>query len=165
MVLFARAPVPDAIPPGSQMKTHTPAVSHRTRLSRTATLALFLFALPCTSCATISNGTTTTISIDSTLTGSRVYVDGVPYETPVELKLSNRTPHVIHGPDWKSYELDPVPAEAAWVGSSYLCIIPPVGLAALLIDAATGSNWTLTPNRINVTSGEATPNPNRRDKQ
>ena len=136
----------------------------RTRLAVATNLILMGILSLCPSCATISNGTTTIVSIESEPAGKRIYVDGVPYETPVELELTNRKPHVVHGPDWKSYEIDPVRCEAAWIGSSYLCIIPPVGLAALLIDGATSANWTLTPHRINVTSGRTIPNPNRKDK-
>ena len=142
-------------------RTHT--CVRQTLLSKVAALVLLATPMLHTSCATISNGSTTVVSIESDPAGTRVYVDGVPYETPVELVLSNRTPHVVHGPDWKTYEIDPVRSEAAWT-SSWLCIIPPIGLPALLIDAATSSNWTLTPNRINVTSGVSTPNPNRKDK-
>lgn len=125
-------------------------------------LALFLLLLN-SACATARNGTTTLIKVAGDPAGERIYVDGVPYTTPVELELSNREPHVVHGPDWKSYEISPVPAKAAW-SSVWLCIIPPIGLPALFVDAFTSANWTLTPHRIDITTGETTPNENRRDK-
>lgn len=116
-------------------------------------LTLNIFALLLSACGTIGNGTHQTVQILSDPLGAKFTVlpSGKTGSTPAKVELKRSSDHEIR------FEHAEYPARKIYVrrtlsrGAAYSnSFVPFVGIIGLGIDAATGAQFNLVPNPINV---------------
>lgn len=105
-----------------------------------------------TSCATIISGTTQKVSLSSNPSLANVYIDEIKVgKTPYVAKLERKTEHTvkIELAGYKPYETTLTRKFNAWyIGNIFIG-----GLIGLVVDAATGSIYNLSPNQVNAAMG------------
>lgn len=119
-------------------------------MSRVALLALL--ALSASGCATIMHGTNQQVGFSSTPSQAVVKVDGVSMgSTPIIAKLSRKKPHVVRLEldGYQPYETTLTKSVSGWVWGNLVF----GGLPGLIIDAATGGLYDLSPDQVQATLG------------
>ena len=110
--------------------------------------ALIVCLLVATSCAALFNGSRGKVHVNSNPSGAEVYVDGMHHgRTPATLKLDSKKSHVVtlkSGGKEESYTLDNK------LGAGWIILDVLGGILPVVIDAATGSWYTLQPREINA---------------
>ncbi len=108
------------------------------------TLALFILS----GCATMFKGSVQTIPVMSQPAGAEVIVDGVSYgNTPLQLRLkTNKTYVVTVRNDGKERTF----TITNQIGTMWVVLDVLAGLVPVVVDAATGTWYELSPEQINV---------------
>jgi hypothetical protein len=110
-------------------------------------LTLFSIVL-ITSCATIIHGAKQDVSITSTPSSAKITIDGrYVGETPMTKRLKRKDIHyvTVELPDYKPYQVTLKRKLDVWVAGNLVF----GGLVGLVIDAATGAMYRLTPKYVN----------------
>ncbi len=106
---------------------------------------MVLFLL--TNCATIINGSRQSVSISSTPSNATVVIDGMEMgNTPYAADLARKEEHVvqINLPGYLPYEVRLTKKVDAIIAGNIIL----GGLIGLIVDAATGSMYKLTPDQV-----------------
>lgn len=123
-------------------------------------VSFLLVFLSVTSCATIFKGATDPINFGSTPTGAEVYVDGkLMGKTPIKFELTSKKTYVI---DFKFEGQTKTVNLTNKVGAGWIILDVLCGLVPVIVDAATGSWYQLTPKNVNVdfkSPGQFEPSP------
>jgi hypothetical protein len=129
------------------------------RVSKYASVLLVFLLV--TSCATIFKGATDPINFGSNPVGAEVYVDGkLMGKTPLNLELTSKKTYVI---DFKIGDQTKTVNLTNKVGVGWIILDVLAGLVPIIVDAATGSWYQLSPKDINVdftSPGKFEPSPN-----
>lgn len=111
-------------------------------------LALFVLQT-LTGCAAIFNGDRSQVQVNSKPSGAKVQVDGMDYgETPIQLKLDEKKSHVVtitNGGVTKTYSI------GKKIGAGWIILDVLGGIIPVVIDAATGAWYNVSPDEINAT--------------
>lgn len=111
-------------------------------------LSVLLAFLLITSCATIFKGATDPVNFGSNPVGAEVYVDGkLMGKTPLNLELTSKKTYVI---DFKLDGQTRTVNLTNKVGAGWIVLDVLFGLIPIIVDAATGSWYMLTPKNLNV---------------
>jgi len=98
-------------------------------------------------CATIMHGNLQEINFLSSPEGAMVKVDGVDVgKTPIAKELSRKSTHVVHivMPGYETYEMKIEKKVSGWLFGNIIF----GGIVGLIVDAATGSLYNLTPEQV-----------------
>jgi len=109
-----------------------------------STLGALVLLASAAGCATILAPKTTQVSFDSAPPGADVYVDGARVgSTPTVAGLSNSAPHVakVQKAGYKESSCHFAPS----VGVGWLVLDVVLGVVPVIVDAATGSWYSVTP--------------------
>jgi len=113
-----------------------------------------------TSCATVFKGATDEVNFASNPAGAEVYIDGkLMGKTPINFELTSKKTYVI---DFKFEGKTKTVNLANKVGAGWIILDVLCGLVPVIVDAATGSWYTLSQKNINVdftSSGRFEPSP------
>jgi len=120
-------------------------------MKKTLVTALLLGAIaPCfTGCATIMDGSSQTVGISSTPSGALVTVDGRTIgNTPLTIDLKRKDNHTVKIAldGYHPYEMTLIKKTNSWVWGNIVF----GGLIGLVVDAASGSMYKLTPEQVNA---------------
>lgn len=124
-------------------------MSYSLKITTTVLLLLFL-----TSCGTIIHGTTEQVGVTSSPSGATVEIDKIKIgETPLVQELSRKDTHSlkISMNGYESYEMIINRTVSGWVWGNIVF----GGLIGLVVDAATGGMYKLSPNEINAQLSES----------
>lgn len=102
-----------------------------------------------TQCATILHGSRQQVSISSNPTAANVFIDGQKVgRTPYVANLARKNTHLIRIEifDHAPYEMTMVRKVDGWIAGNIIF----GGLVGLIIDAATGSMYKLTPEQVSA---------------
>lgn len=104
-------------------------------------------------CATIMQGTTQAVGVSSNPTGARIRVNGMEHGiTPAVLQLKRKDNHVV-AIDLEGYQ----PFSATFTRSVSGWVVGNIlfgGLIGLVVDAATGGLYKLSPEQVAATLGQ-----------
>jgi hypothetical protein len=117
------------------------------------TVLALLFIL--TSCATIVSGTKQSVKFSSNPSSATIFIDEVEVgKTPFELKLTRISEHsvMIKLDGYQTYQTKFTKKFNAW----YLGNIVFGGIIGLVVDAATGAIYNLSPSEINAAMNNGT---------
>jgi len=118
-------------------------------MRKTFLFTALVLSIILTSCATIISGTTQKVSLSSNPSLANVYIDEIKVgKTPYVAKLERKTEHKvkIELAGYKPYETTLTRKFNAWyIGNVFIG-----GLIGLVVDAATGSIYNLSPNQVNA---------------
>jgi len=110
--------------------------------------SVLLIFLMVTSCATLFKGSTDPVQFNSNPVGVDVYVDGkLMGKTPINLELSVKKTYVI---DFKMGDQTKTVNLVNKIGAGWIILDVLCGLIPVIVDAATGSWYALTPKNVNV---------------
>jgi hypothetical protein len=121
-------------------------------LNRTTLFALPIVAIGLAGCATIIQGTTQQIGVSSQPSGAVVKVNNQPMgQTPIVLNLKRRDSHTvtIELDGYQPYNQALTRSLSGWVAGNIIF----GGLIGLVVDAATGGMYKLSPEQIAPTLG------------
>jgi hypothetical protein len=113
-------------------------------------LALTAAALSTTGCASIMHGTSQNVGLSSSPTAATVTVDGFPLgTTPVIAKLSRKKDHIVRFDlaGYQPFEATLTKKTSGWVWGNIVF----GGLIGLVVDAASGGMYNLTPEQLAAT--------------
>lgn len=133
----------------------TTRLTHTIRHSplRSIGLLLGLGALPLLlACATIMQGSSQEVSIASTPSGAKVFIDGLEHGvTPAAPKLSRKDVHTvrIEMEGYQPWEMKFTRATSGWVWGNIVF----GGIPGLAVDAITGGLYKLKPEQVQATLG------------
>ena len=111
-------------------------------------LLVVLCAFSFTSCGALFKGTTQTISVKSFQQGSTIEVDGQSFVSPALIELPRNQNYIVTISK-EGYETQQIKINRAVSGGIVILDILG-GLAPLIIDAALGTWYNLSPKEINV---------------
>jgi hypothetical protein len=110
--------------------------------------SFLLVFLLVTSCATLFKGATDPINFGSNPVGAEVYVDGkLMGKTPLNLELTSKKTYAI---DFKFEGQTKTVNLTNKVGAGWIILDVVCGLIPIIVDAATGSWYMLSPKNLNV---------------
>src|SRR2546427_6106928 len=113
------------------------------------TLVILVLSLLASSCATIINGTTQKIPVNSVPSGARVIIgETTVYKTPTVIDLPRKENHTLQF-ELEGYETETVKVESVTSGAVMGNLLLG-GLIGWGVDAASGGQYRLVPESIHV---------------